>query len=164
MHDRAAETVTFVENHDIVRTDPIINDKMLAYAFILTHEGYPCVFWQDYFNWNLGQEGNQSGIAALVQVHEKYASGATRTLYVDDDLYVMQRDGNGAQRGLVLVLNNRGTWNGAWVQTRWTDAQLSPEAWRGNSNDGVPMDKRTDSSGWTELWAPPRGYAIYIPQ
>lgn len=164
LHDRAAETVTFVENHDIVRTDPIINDKMFAYAFILTHEGYPCVFWQDYFNWNLGQEGNQSGIAALVQVHEKYASGATRTLYVDDDLYVMQRDGNGAQRGLVLVLNNRGTWNGAWVQTRWTDTQLSPEAWRGNSNDGVPMDKRTDSSGWTELWAPPRGYAIYIPQ
>lgn len=25
----------------------IVNDKMLAYAFILTHEGYPCVFWQE---------------------------------------------------------------------------------------------------------------------
>jgi hypothetical protein len=25
------------ENHDVVRDDPIIRDKMLAYAFILTH-------------------------------------------------------------------------------------------------------------------------------
>ena len=29
--------------------------------------------------------GNQHGIGALVQVHEKYAAGATRILYVDDD-------------------------------------------------------------------------------
>ena len=56
------QAVTFVENHDVVRDTPIINDKLLAYAFILTHEGYPCVFWQDYFNWNLAQPDNQSGI------------------------------------------------------------------------------------------------------
>jgi len=29
---------------------------VLAYAFILTHEGYPCVFWQDYFNWDLASQ------------------------------------------------------------------------------------------------------------
>ena len=28
-------------------SNPINNDKMLAYAYILTHDGYPCVFWQD---------------------------------------------------------------------------------------------------------------------
>ncbi len=164
LHDRPSEAVTFVENHDIARSDPIIHDKLLAYAYILTHEGYPCVFWQDYFNWNLAQEDNQSGIAALVRAHEKYTGGATRVLYVDDDLYVMQRDGYDTKRGLVLVLNNRGNWNGAWVQTRWTDRQFSPEAWRGSSDVGVPAAKRSDSSGWAELWAPPRGYAVYIPQ
>ena len=58
--DRPRDAVTFVENHDVVRNDPVVNDKLLAYAFILTHEGYPCVFWQDYFNWNLAQEGNPS--------------------------------------------------------------------------------------------------------
>jgi alpha-amylase len=164
LYDQPANIVTFVENHDVVRDDPIIHDKMLAYAFILTHEGYPCVFWQDYFNWNLAQEGNRSGIAALVQVHEKHAGGATRLLHVDDDLYVMQRDGHGAQRGLVLVLNNRDTWNGAWVQTRWTNTRFSPEAWRGSNDAGVPVDKWTDGNGCTELWAPPRGYAVYVPQ
>jgi len=53
--DRPAQAVTFVENHDVVRNSPIVNDKLLAYAFILTHGGYPCVFWQDYFNWDLAR-------------------------------------------------------------------------------------------------------------
>jgi len=75
MRSRPAQAVTFVENHDIVLESPIINDKMLAYAFILTHEGYPCVFWQDYFNWGLAQPGGRNGIDALVEVHEKYAAG-----------------------------------------------------------------------------------------
>jgi len=62
--ERPASAVTFVENHDIVRTNPIVNDKILAYAWILTHEGYPCIFWQDYFNLGLAQEGGNRGIAA----------------------------------------------------------------------------------------------------
>ncbi len=84
----------------MVRDTPIINDKLLAYAFILTHEGYPCVFWQDYFNWNLAQPDNQSGIDALVKVHEQNAAGPTQVLFTDDDLYIMQRSGAGDQTGL----------------------------------------------------------------
>jgi hypothetical protein len=86
----------------------IVNDKMQAYAFILTHEGYPCVFWQDYFNWRLGEAWYKSGVAALVRVHEDHAGGETSVLYVDDNLYIMQRSGAGAQKGLIFVMNNRG--------------------------------------------------------
>ena len=42
--------VTFVENHDTDRGGiggPIVRNKMLAYAYILTSEGYPCVFYRD---------------------------------------------------------------------------------------------------------------------
>lgn len=162
--DRPRDAVTFVENHDVVRNDPIVNDKLLAYAFILTHEGYPCVFWRDYFNWDLAQEGNRSGIAALVQVHEQFAGGATRVLYVDDNLYVMQREGQGTQRGLIFVLNNSGLWNGTWVQTKWNNKRFAPQAWRGHDDDGVPLDDWTNDSGWGEFWAPPRGYVVYAPQ
>ena len=95
MWDRPASAVTFVENHDVVRDSPIINDKLLAYAFILTHEGYPCVFWQDYFNWDLAQPDNHSGINALIKVHEQNAAGSTQVLFVDHDLYIMQRSGHG---------------------------------------------------------------------
>lgn len=164
VRDRPAQAVTFVENHDVVRDSPIVNDKMMAYAVILTHEGYPCVFWQDYFNWNLAQPDNQSGIAALVKVHEANAGGATQILKGDDDdLYIMQRSGFGDQSGLVFVLNNRATWYGAAVQTRWTQARLVPVAWRGRDDLGVPDAKWTNDSGWADFWAPPRGYVVYVP-
>ena len=161
--DAPDQTVTFVENHDVARSDPVVNDKLMAYAFILTHEGYPCVFWQDYFNWNLGLPDSPSGIAALVKVHEQCAGGATQLLYVDDDLYVMQRTGHGNQQGLILALNNRGSWNGATVRTRWTNTRFAPAAWHGRGDAGVPHDKRTDDGGWSDFWAPPRGYAVYVP-
>ena len=163
MWDRPAQAVTFVENHDVVRDNPISNDKLLAYAFILTHEGYPCVFWEDYFNSNLAQPDNQNGIDALIRVHEQNATGPTQVLFVDDDLYVMQRAGSGDQNGLVLVLNNRGMWNGTWIQTRWKNMRLVPAAWRGRNDFEMPQEKRTNESGWVDLWAAPRGYAVYAP-
>ena len=163
MWDRPRDAVTFVENHDLARDTPVIHDKLMAYAFILTHEGYPCVFWQDYFNWDLGQPDTAGGIAALVAAHERHAGGPAQVLHVDDDLYVMQRQGSDAQGGLVLVLNNRGAWNGVGAQTRWRDARLVPVAWHGRDDTGVPQDKWTDAAGWTDLWAPPRGYVVYAP-
>ncbi len=164
MWDRPAQAVTFVENHDVVRDTPVINDKLLAYAFILTHEGYPCVFWQDYFNWDLAQPNNQNGIEALIKVHEQNAAGPTQVLFVGDDLYVMQRLGAADKNGLVFVLNNRGAWNGTWVPTRWNNTRLSPVAWAGRNDLSPPQEKWTNESGWADLWAPPRGYAVYVPE
>jgi len=155
--------VTFVENHDIVRTDPIANDKMLAYSYILTHEGYPCVFWQDYFNWNMAQEGTKNGIAALIAVHDHYAGGITDILYCDDDLYIMQRRGSDGQKGLVFALNNTARWNGRLVITQWASTRFIPLAWRGKDNADTPEEKWTDGLGASEFWAPPRGYVAYGP-
>lgn len=163
--DDPAHAVTFVDNHDTIR-DPgnaINNEKMLAYAFILTHEGYPSVFWQDYFNFGLARTGTPNGIAALVDVHEKYAGGTTQVLYVDDSLYVMQRAGFAGQPGLVFVLNNRGDgWSGRSVQTQWTNHQLKPVAWDGR-DQSTPDSKWTDGSGSGDFWAAPRGFAVYVP-
>jgi alpha-amylase len=164
LKDSPAQAVTFVENHDVVRDTPIITDKMLAYAFILTHEGYPCVFWQDYYTWDLGKEGDKSGIAALVRIHEDHAGGSTLILHADDDLYIMQRNGWGSQKGLIFVLNNRGDWNGASVQTRWKNTRFVPMAWRGSGDLGTPQEKWTQEDGWSDFWGPPRGYVIYIPE
>ena len=163
LQDRPLQAVTFVENHDVVRGDPIVTDKMLAYAYILTHEGYPCIFWQDYYTWALGLEGNPAGIAALVKIHETNAGGSTSILYLDDDLYIMQRNGWGMQQGLVFVLNNRGAWNGTTVQTRWPNTRFVAAAWRGKDDTGVPQDKITSGDGRADFWAPPRGYAVYVP-
>ena len=164
MWDRPGQVVIFVENHDVVRVHPIINDKLLAYAFILTHEGYPCVFWQDYYNWELARPGSPNGIDALVKAHERHAGGPAQVLFADDDLYIMQREGiNNTQSGLVFTLNNRGSWNGTWVQTKWRNTRLVPVAWYGGGDMSRPQEKRTDGSGRADFWAAPRGYAVYVP-
>jgi alpha-amylase len=156
-------TVTFVENHDLRDEGrPIINDKLLAYSYILTHEGYPCVFWHDYFNHNLALDGTPNGIAALVQAHEKYASGAANVLYVDDNLYIMQRAGFDDQPGLVYVLNNRGdNWNGRLVTTNWPNASFGPVAWWSKTDMARPISQSTDRDGRAQFYAPPRGYVVY---
>ena len=161
--DRPMAAVTFVENHDIAQSNPIINDKMMAYAFILMHEGYPCVFWQDYYNFGLAQEGKQSGIAALVKAHEDFAAGPTTVLYVDDDLYIAQRSGFEGKKGLVFVLNNRANWSGTRVTTQWQNVGFRPIAWGGNDNS-IPQSQLSQHDGTAEFWAPPRGYVVYVPQ
>ena len=160
----AEQAVTFVENHDIALVDPVINDKILAYAFILTHEGYPCVFWQDYFNYGLAMNGTPNGIEALIGLHERYAAGPTKILYCDNDLYIMERTGNDSKRGLLFVLNNSTQWNGREVTTSWSNKQLIPLAWNGKNTDSAPMSKWTNSNGDADIWGPPRGYAVYVPQ
>lgn len=160
-------TVTFVDNHDFRggNSTPIINDKLLAYGFILTHEGYPCVFWQDYYNWGLAKDRTPHGITALVNVHETLAGGATDILWVDDDLYIMQRKGWGGNPGLVFVLNNRGDrWNGAWVSTQWRNVDFKPVAWWSPQHLVPPHNQYAYSDGRAQFWAPPRGYTVYSPQ
>ena len=165
MEERPLEAVTFVDNHDTIRdSNAIVSDKLLAYAVILTHEGYPCVFWQDYFNFKLAGRGTPNGIAALVAAHEKYAAGTTSSLYRDHDLYIMQRNGYGDAPGLIAVFNNRGdAWNGAQVQTQWKTRRLTPVAWWGKTDSSKPADKWTDLNSKADVWAAPRGYAVYVP-
>jgi len=160
------QVVTFVDNHDTIR-DPnnaVISDKLLAYAFVLTSEGYPSVFWKDYFNFGLAGRGTPNGIAALIAAHEKYAGGAASTLYVDHDLYIMQRSGFGSQPGMILTLNNRGdSWNGRFVATQWRTKRMTPIAWWGRDDKSKPADKWTDLNGVADFWAAGRGYAVYVP-
>ena len=168
---RPFETVTFVENHDTCSPHPdvvdkeIFSDKMLAYSFILTHPGYPCIFWRDYYDFNLAQTGNESGIDALITVHERYAGGESDILYADDDLYMLQRRGQDNQKGLIYILNKiAGNWNGRHIQTQWKNTKFNPKAWRGTDDLSIPQTVYTDDSGYGDFWAPPRGYAVYAPE
>jgi alpha-amylase len=158
--------MTFVENHDL--RDPgrqIENDKLLAYSYILTHEGYPCVFWHDYYNYNLALSGSLNGIDALVQAHEKYAGGCTETLYLDDNLYIMQRTGYGNNPGLIYVLNNLGDrWNGTWVNTHWQNTSFFPVAWWSKSDMSRPANQATGPDTRGQFFAAPRGFTVYAPQ
>ena len=68
--------VTFIDNHDTGSTQNLWSidpgDLAPAYAFILTHPGYPCVAWQHYFTGSTSQyKGGMSvsGTGYTLQQH-----------------------------------------------------------------------------------------------
>jgi hypothetical protein len=79
-----AASITFVENHDTGSSQrhwPFPDDRLaVGYAYILTHPGLPCVFWEHYFPGSeQGQELRQS-IDALMQVRSGAAGSMLRFL------------------------------------------------------------------------------------
>jgi alpha-amylase len=163
---RPLHATTFVDNHDM-GDDMIVNDKLMAYSFIMVHEGYPCIFWFDYFNNGLARPTTPNGIDALIDAHHRFAGGDSQILHADPDLYVMQRigwqDESVSQPGLVYVLNNLGDrWSGTVVKTKWCNQRFVPLAWDGR-DQAHPDERTTDAEGNAEFPAPPRGYCIYVP-
>src|SRR6185369_382089 len=163
MKDRPLEAVTFVDNHDFREgeTSEIVNDKLLSYAYILTHEGYPCVYWKDWFNYGLAGPDSASGIERLVQVHESHAGGQTNLLFVDDILYIMERTGTKTQPGLLFALSNGGNTLKKRVKTGCGSRTYQPLAWHGRDAAPAPSQITADADGWCEAEVPPRGYVIY---
>jgi alpha-amylase len=140
------KTVTFVANHD---TD-IIFDKMLAYAYIMTHEGYPTVFYRDYEEWL-----NKAKMDNLIWIHRNLAVGNTSILYADTDEYIARR--NGAP-GLVVYLNDSDVWKERWIQTNWTSQIIKD--YTGHSG----WYPQTQGDRWVKIEAPPHSYSVWSLQ
>ncbi|MCX7710825.1 MAG: DUF1939 domain-containing protein [Clostridia bacterium] len=161
--DLPMRSVTFCENHDTERIVPIIRDKLLAYAYILTHEGVPCIFWRDYYNYELGMEETPHGLEQLSRINRDYAGGTTSLLYCDKNLYIAQRNGSEGKPGLVIALNNSYEWRGSPVKTQWSSTRMKCESWWGRDLN-KPEDKLANDEGFVDFYAPPRGFAVYIPE
>lgn len=93
--------ITFVDNHDTGSTQqhwPIPGPKVLQmYAYILTHPGIPCVFWEHYFDWG-AHHSDQIGKMIQLRKNRKIHStsyvdivGSTKSLYaayIDGDIAI----------------------------------------------------------------------------
>lgn len=170
------DVATFVENHDFDRVgwdgqidnghDPVISDKDMAYSYIIFSEGRPAVFFKDYFDY-----GFAGKIDTLNWIRQKFISGGTtkrgglNPWYVPGndqatqsrDLYVARRNGGEGKPQVYLVLNDHPTeWRGVWVNSNHPNQVF-------RDFTGVAIDKQAQGDGRVELWAPPRGYAIYVP-
>jgi alpha-amylase len=96
--------VTFVENHDSDRGGiggPIVQNKLLAYAYILTSEGYPCVFYRDYSK-DANCFGLKDPIDRLIAIHEHLANGPTQQRWKDGGVLAYERMGGSH---LLVALN-----------------------------------------------------------
>jgi alpha-amylase len=98
------KAVTFVENHDtdLFPNDRIVSNKILAYAYVLTSEGYPCVYYRDYST-DPGCYGLKPEIDNLIWIHEKLAEGPTQERWKDFAVFAYERLGG---PHLLVALNN----------------------------------------------------------
>lgn len=168
---------TFVENHDLDRIgwdgsidsghDPIVSNKEMAYAYILLSEGRPSVFYKDYFDY-----GFAGKIDTLIWIRKTFVYGSTtkrsglNPWYLGGNgnqndlaknLYIASRNGGDGKPQVFLVLNNHPTeWRGVWVNSNHPNQVF-------RDYTGKAMDKTAQNDGRVELWAPPRGYAVYVP-
>src|SRR5690606_7839101 len=109
------------------------------YAYMLTYQGYPCIWWKDYYNYGLATLGGQwgNGIKQLVWVREKLGGGGPNVQNLktnDGDVLIYgDADGNGTHPGYIVVINDHPTsWKGSWVQTANTQLRnktLKSYAW-----------------------------------
>jgi alpha-amylase len=134
------QSLTFVSNHD----SPPPEYERLAYAFVLTYEGYPRVY-------GARVDVDDEDVSNLLSIRRTLAAGPAHTRYADRDLYVFERQGN-----LLVGLNRTDEWNRVRVETSWERQRL-------RDYGGAAGPVVTDGEGRVELGIPPTGWVCYAP-
>lgn len=149
------KAVTFTANHDTEKdtnedNNISVEHKMKAYAFILTHPGYPTIFYSDYEN-----EDFQEDLQQLILINRSLATGDMEVLYVDNDEYVMKRSGDGTNPGMILYMNTSGSSKRRNVQTNWTGEKLMDYSYQ------TSYSPTTGEDGRVSLESPANSYSVY---
>lgn len=149
------KAVTFTANHDTEKDSEENNyikssNKLKAYAYILTHPGYPTIFYSDYENEEFKDE-----IKTLISIHNSIATGDTEILFADKDEYVMKRSGTGTNPGLILYISLNNSTKRRTVSSNWNNVTLMD--YSGNTT----YNPTSDENGMVQIEAPANGYAIY---
>ena len=155
-----ALSVSFVDNHDTDQTggalfSPVVNLKMLAYAYILTREkGYPCVFYRDFYEYGLGAQ-----IKKMTAVRKANAYGASYeyTSVDDADYYAYSRAGDASHKGLMLVLNDGGGARTKGITSPFKNATLTDKT--GNYGGSIT----TDGNGYGNFPVQARSWSVWVP-
>ena len=90
-----ARAVTFLDNHDTGSQQshwPFPDNKVLqGYAYILTHPGIPCVFWEHVYDWNLYSQIQK--LIAIRKSHKISSTSKVKIVKAEKDLYAAVIDG-----------------------------------------------------------------------
>jgi alpha-amylase len=150
--------VTFVENHDTdVNGSAIKQNKLLAYCYILTNQGYPCVYYRD---WSTDSgsygAGLQGGIRNLMWIHNFIANGGTTQRWENNSIYCFERTGGSH---LLVGMNTA-----SYPQTITCQTGFGAN-WELHDYTGHEPDVYTNGSGQVTITIPPlnggTGYCCY---
>lgn len=142
-----SKAFTFVSNHDT--EDISIANRLNAYAYIMTSEGTPVVFYSD-FETNL----DQSKLINLIWIRKNLAAGSATKLYADKQEYIFRRNG---RPGLIAYFNNSASSAARKIQTSWANTVIKDYT-------GMNGDVATDASGYAVITCGANSYAVYAPK
>ncbi len=152
-------SVSFVDNHDTDTpgglNSPVVNLKMLAYAYILTREkGYPCIFYKDYYEYGLGA---QIKTLNLVRKANAYGASYEYTSVDDADYYAYSRAGDSTHKGLMLILNDGSGARTKGITSPFKNATLTDKT--GNYGGTII----TDANGYGNFPVQGRSWSVWVP-
>lgn len=175
--------VTFVNNHDFRSPgEPVQNDPMLAYAYILTNNsvGVPCVYYPDYFGAarpNAPTVNLSLPISRLMGIHDNFIFGSSSVDYLSrfGTPYANSYSSGAANTTLLYQLGNNPAGVSILVAINFSGSSLvanhnintgigvSPgdTMWAigGNSNTAFV---RVNGSSSVSLNIPGRSYAVFV--
>lgn len=178
--------VTFADNHDTGKEHDkwITKDFKMAYAYMLSHEGRPCIFYPHYYA--ITQYDNHDAsysvtaptslkedINKLIFARKTYMDGTISVLsevgnpYPSSDtyhVYVARRQGNGVKSGAIVVLNNHDSQTkGLWLDTSPAGFEnLAGQILVNAFDPSQTIQVHSDGRAWFS--APSRGYTIWVKQ
>ncbi len=178
--------VTFLDNHDTGKEHDkwVAKDFHLGYAYLLTHEGRPCIFYPHFFGDMQYDASDRTKFVAtpqwlkdslkkLIEVRKTYLGGIISVLseignpYPSENcsnLYIARRQGNGTKDGAIIVLNN----NDSNAMSMWVTVNADGFSdWSGKTLVNVLNTAETatvQADGRVALGAPARSYSIWVLQ
>ncbi len=171
-----ALAVTLVSNHDtqpLQALESVVEDwfKPLAYALILLREqGYPCVFYADYYGASYedtGRDGNTHAIEIrsfrkeidrLIELRKSHACGDQYDYFDHPNVVGWTRWGTEVKPGgLAVLLSNS---EAGYKRMRTAHPNQSFSDATGNLGEKV----RSDEEGWAEFKCGPGSVSVWIPE
>jgi alpha-amylase len=167
--------VTIVENHDTQPLQALESPvegwfKPLAYALILLRrEGYPCIFYADYYGANYkdkGKDGNEHEIFIdsqkflldkFLHARQCYAYGDQYDYFDHANCIGWTRQGDDEHQGGIAVLLSNG-------DTGTKRMQAKPNQTYMDCTEHVKDEITTDAEGWAEFKCNAGSVSVWTPK
>ncbi|GAB4269340.1 MAG: alpha-amylase [Candidatus Rifleibacteriota bacterium] len=95
-----SRAVTFIDNHDTGSQQshwPFPSNKVMqGYAYILTHPGIPCIFWEHVYDWNL--YGRIKKLIAIRKENRLNSSSKVKIIKAENGIYAAEIDNKVAMK------------------------------------------------------------------
>ncbi len=176
MQQQPALAVTFVDNHDsqpLQMLESVVEPwfKPLAYALILLRrEGYPCVFYADYYGahyWDKGRDGNTYEIwmnshrwliDKFLYARQHYAYGDQYSYFNHPDLVGWTRLGDAEHPKAMAVLMSNGPGGSKWMEVGKPNASFQ------DLTSHVREPVQTNPDGWGEFRCNGGSVSVWVEQ